>query len=143
MFVSAIIHLFCLRLGTNTKIISDYFLLLSFSLKIKWTYAVIYKYTYWYKYEFLRCYSLWGKKSYFKDVQSDSIENYAQLITGKHIKTYVLAKVCKETYEFLHSTQWMAQSSLWRIGIAHTSSSAARSLQAKNCKAGFRYCAHW
>lgn len=46
-----------------------------------------------------------GKKSYFKDVQTDSIENYTQLSTGKNIKTYVLAKVSMETYEFLHSTQ--------------------------------------
>lgn len=45
------------------------------------------------------------KKSYFKDVQTDSIENYTQLSTGKNIKTYVLAKVSMETYEFLHSTQ--------------------------------------
>lgn len=45
------------------------------------------------------------KKSFFKDVQTDSIENYTQLSNGKHVKTYVLAKVSKETYEFLHSTQ--------------------------------------
>lgn len=75
--------------------------------------------------------------------KSDRIIRESFATTSKHIKTYILAKVTMETYAFLHSTQWMAQSSLWRIGIAHTSSSTAHSLQAKDCKAGFRYCEFW
>lgn len=75
--------------------------------------------------------------------KSDRIIRESCATTSKHIKTDILAKVSIETYAFLHSTQWMAQSSLWRIGIAHTSSSTAHSLQAKDCKARFRYCESW